>query len=328
MTERHSYSIFDSTGPTCLPKGFTLVELLVVIAIIGILVSLLLPAIQTVRESARRTTCINQLRQQCLAVQVYHDSQRRYPMGRDSVAQYGVSWSFRILPHLEQLAIYQSLRPGLRVDDAANSVAMRTPVAVFYCPTRRRPIADRNFDDDNEPSKVVGVAAGGDYAANAGIEPRYGMDGNQQPLMHIDGGMAGPIFSYSNIKGKQVTDGLSKTICIGEKHIPSEKSLPPPPPPAGKEHHAVGDTAFFAGDLPIAILRGTKHGFHSLDEPGSETIGPPEPVRDQFGSEHAGICNFVFLDGHVKSIGLDIEQRLLQGLSTIAGAEAITGSAL
>ena len=83
-------------------RGFTLVELLVVIAIIGVLVALLLPAVQAAREAARRNSCVNHLKQIGLAVQNYHDSLGQYPSGREAVDMRAVSWAFNLLPYLEQ----------------------------------------------------------------------------------------------------------------------------------------------------------------------------------------------------------------------------------
>ena len=131
--------------------GFTLVELLVVIAIIGVLVALLLPAIQAARESARRTECQNHLKQIGLAIQTYHDTQKAFPMGRDRTDQLGVSWAFRLLPQIEESAIYASRDKTKRVDDAANDAAMRTPIQVYACPSRRPAAADRNFDNNDTP---------------------------------------------------------------------------------------------------------------------------------------------------------------------------------
>src|SRR5690606_39193423 len=132
----------------------TLVELLVVIAIIGVLVALLLPAIQAAREAARRNQCVNNLKQMGIALQMHHDAKKNFPAGRTNTnagpgtatSPLGVSWAFGLLPYMEQNTIYDSLVNTARVDDALNSLAMRSPVSVFYCPSRRNPIADRDFD--------------------------------------------------------------------------------------------------------------------------------------------------------------------------------------
>ena len=155
-------------------RGFTLIELLVVIAVIGILISLLLPAVQAARESARRASCQNNLRQIGIAVQSAHDNSGHYPTGRNGVDQFAVSWSFELLPFLEQQNVFESHVPTERVDAPANSQAMRTAVSTYYCPSRRSPAADRDFDNDGFATTTPGVAAGGDYAANAGRSIGYG----------------------------------------------------------------------------------------------------------------------------------------------------------
>jgi prepilin-type N-terminal cleavage/methylation domain-containing protein len=95
--------------------GFTLVELLVVIAIIGMLVALLLPAIQAARESGRRSQCQNNLKQIGLAVQSHHDTRKQFPMGRNRFDQLAVSWAYYILPYMEETAIYNSYIPTKEV---------------------------------------------------------------------------------------------------------------------------------------------------------------------------------------------------------------------
>ncbi len=117
--------------------GFTLVELLVVIAIIGTLVGLLLPAVQAAREAGRRMTCTNNLKQVGLGIVNYEQARKIYPSGRDVRNQYGVSWAFRLLPYVEQSQIYAAYDKTASVDDDRNSVAMRTAVATFFCPSRR-----------------------------------------------------------------------------------------------------------------------------------------------------------------------------------------------
>ncbi len=295
-------------------KGFTLVELLVVIAIIGILVSLLLPAIQAARESARRTQCTNNLKQIGLAVQSHHDTRKIYPPGRIRVDQFSVSWAFRLLPYLEKLAIYQARDPEQRADDQANVEAMRIPVDTFYCPSRRSPAADRNFDNNDGAPIVEGAAAGGDYAANAGMHFRYGI-GPTEPYMDEEPGLvSGPIFTRSKVRARNVTDGLSHTLAVGERHIPEEVAAAPE-----MEHYEQGDTAFFAGDTPKTIFAGTENGLAQ---------GPQDRSAEKFGSEHDGITHFVYLDGHVKGIDDSVDKTTLQRLSTIADGEVVPDSGL
>ena len=115
--------------------GFTLVELLVVIAIIGVLVGLLLPAVQSAREAARRIACTNNLKQVGLAVQLSHDVRNRFPAGRMTRDPYDVSWAFRLLPFMEEQAIYDARNPDTTVPcwDPSNALAFRSPVATYFC---------------------------------------------------------------------------------------------------------------------------------------------------------------------------------------------------
>ncbi|MEM9352169.1 MAG: DUF1559 domain-containing protein [Planctomycetota bacterium] len=317
--------------------AFTLVELLVVIAIIGILVALLLPAIQSARESARRTQCINNLRQMGLAVQTYHDARGNFPPGRERFDQFGVSWAFVILPYMEQQNIVDAHDDTKRVDDIDNATAMRTAVEVYYCPSRRIAEADRDFDDDDAPSKVQGLAAGGDYAANAGRHYLFGTVNRNTgqpavPLVDQDEDLAGPIHTSSKVPARRVTDGLSNTIAVGERHIPPES----PDAEPGRVHYRQGDTAFFAGDTPATIFAGTKGGFPEtrFDDSDPESESDPDlnlsgqPANTKFGSEHAQICHFVFLDGHVEPISMDLDPEVLVLLASRADGRMIPGDRL
>ena len=303
---RESYKVTMQNHFQRRAVGFTLVELLVVIAIIGVLVALLLPAVQAARESARRNACTNNLRQIGLAVQNYHDAMGRYPMGRDGIDQYSIAWSFRLLPFMEQQQIYEAWQVGARVDDDVNARAMRTPVSTYYCPSRRPPAADRDFDNHGMASIVRAAAAGGDYAANAGRDVRYGMS------LGLAGGTldlarAGPIFSFSQIRAAQIRDGTSQTIAVGEKHIPP----PDEDCVAGFEHKCLGDMAFFAGDDTDTIF-------------GEDMArGPMDGSDDEFGSEHPDITQFVFLDGHVDSIRYGVDNDAFELLLSIGDGEVV-----
>ena len=146
-------------------RGFTLIELLVVIAIIGILMSMLLPAVQMVRESARRTHCLNNLKQIGTAVQNYHSAMREIPPSRP--ADLFLTWPVFLMPFLEGDTIYRKL-------DVRYSYAVQDPNAVtesmevFFCPTRRTV-------GEVSKSETFGFAVGsvGDYAGNAGTSEYY-----------------------------------------------------------------------------------------------------------------------------------------------------------
>src|SRR5262245_60434469 len=127
-------------------SGFTLVALLVVIAIIGVLVALMLPAVQTARESARRTSCLNNLHQIGTAIQLYHDVQKMFPPGGVntgpccSTESYS-SWPIAILPFLEQKTLYDRYSQGETNESLANGFVRQQFVAVYACPSEPRPKA-------------------------------------------------------------------------------------------------------------------------------------------------------------------------------------------
>lgn len=305
-------------------KAFTLVELLVVIAIIGILVALLLPAIQAAREAARRSQCQNNLRQMGIALQSYHDKRQALPQGRNGRDQFSVSWAFQILPEIEELPAYQAHDRTKRVDDPANTNSMRIAISVYTCPSRRPPQADRNFDNDDAAPTVLGAATRGDYAANTGYTLGTGTSsggaGVEEFNSDIDPTVSGPIFSGSHIALRKVSDGTAKTFAIGERHIP--------PVPDGTnvdlEHYAIGDTAFLGGDRRETIFAATANGMASPQQryrtPNDAASGT---ALGMFGSEHSGVAQFAFLDGHVQPISLSVDLEVLKAYSTIGGGETV-----
>jgi len=144
-------------------SGFTLVELLVVIAIIGILIGMLLPAVQQVREAARRTQCMNNLRQIGLATILFHDAQEAFPPARTATSNQVLpifvrngpdSWFVRILPFIEQNNLYSLWDLTDRYDNQPET-AVATPIATLLCPTRH------SISDANAPDGIVISGAGG-----------------------------------------------------------------------------------------------------------------------------------------------------------------------
>ncbi|MGI9292798.1 MAG: DUF1559 domain-containing protein [Pseudomonadales bacterium] len=295
--------------PRSARKAFTLVELLVVIAIIGTLIALLLPAVQAARESARMSQCKNNLKQMGLTLQTYHDTKRQFPSGRVKKDDKGVSWAFELLPYMEQRAIYDAWDPTASVFDVVNSLAMRTPVETFYCPSRRSPAADRDFDNNGNAPVVLAAAAGGDYAASAGEDHNFEAELDDDADVDDPTLVAGVIHTFSKISARNVTDGLSNTLAIGERHIP----LVQPDFDQNKLHHDQGDTAFFASDNPRTI-------FAEWDI----AKGPNDGSSDEFGSEHGQLVNFVFLDGHVASISRDIDEETFRRLCTYADGQIVS----
>ena len=287
-------------------RGFTLVELLVVIAIIAMLVTLLLPAVQSAREAARRSQCQNNLRQIGLAVTNYTDTHGEVlPMGRDDTHHFAVSWAFRILPFLEDQSVHDAFVVGEKVEDLKNAAAMRTPVTTYICHARRSADDLVDFDNDDSASRTVKSASPGDYAASAGPFAQYGNNNEKNPSE------SGVIYTKSAVKLRQVTDGTSKTLLVGERHvIPRGGSTR-----SGFDDYDRGDTAFLSGDNPWTIFGATAPGF-----PTSKF----DKNIDKFGSDHTGtMAQFVFLDVHVKPINYSISATVLHSLGVIADGGVI-----
>ncbi len=237
-------------------RGFTIVELLVVIAIIGVLIALLLPAVQAAREAARRTQCRNNLKQIGLAFHNYHDIHQYLPMGTLTTGEprvYGryFAWGVYLLPMLEQQALYSSLdfsEPAIDISPkvSGNEMALRSVVSTFLCPS------DLRSPKDSESSPFQGAAnfeelATSSYVGNFGVNGFYGppFDPNYfiknvqwggirndgpiqgQPLACVGNSFisqrpagVGPVTPIGNTRLRDATDGLSNSVLVGERHAP------------------------------------------------------------------------------------------------------------
>ncbi|MDG2383930.1 MAG: DUF1559 domain-containing protein [Pirellulaceae bacterium] len=318
-------------------KAFTIVELLIVIAIIGLLTAILMPAINSARESARRTQCVNRLRQLAIAAEHHHSVHQAFPPAR-LLARPGdpnqcggaeATWLVRILPYLEEQAVYAEwdlYRPWYEQPAEA-----RNPKVVgFICPSRRgldRALVTRDVPQpgavktmrsacgctftvpDSEAFETVsGVVT--DYAANHGdLSP--GATGDESDFYYGGNGTGTIITSrpacrggqptnwIDRISSKKIKDGLSKTFLIGERHVPRSRIQAFPEDPPAFDGDYLGGFARVAGPgAPIA--------FGASDEGAS-------PLA--FGSAHSQVCNFAMADCSVVSLSTDTNTRLLEKLS-------------
>jgi type II secretory pathway pseudopilin PulG len=272
---------------------------LVVIAIIAILIALLVPAVQKVREAAARTQCLNNLKQLGLAMHGYHDVQKKFPYLRSGGGQNRHTWAMLLLPYIDQgnvYRVYQTAIPGVSMTDGFNNhtatdaqivTARQTQMAVFQCPTRHGP---GSLSPITTGSTVTGMP--GDYAACTGDTTAVPTTG-VFPLVNSN-----HLLSTSKIA--KITDGTSNTIMIGEKHIQLTRLNDP----------------IVDGMILSASEAQTYHRLGGANWPLAQT--PTQTVNSQFGSWHTGIVQFVFADGTVRGIRTSIPGTTMGLLANIA----------
>jgi prepilin-type N-terminal cleavage/methylation domain-containing protein len=285
--------------------GFTLVELLVVIAIIGVLVALLLPAVQAARESARRTQCGNNLKQMGLAVHNHHDTLNKFPDSglspwntdiSNNGANLGPGWAFQILNFSEQGNVYaQGMQSGI---DAIRPA----PLKMYFCPSRRkvtfqggRALMDYASATPADAPKSWDQFWYGDQGANgAPTQPYRGM---------IVRGGAGRKSTFG-----KVTDGTSNVLCIGEKRLNrSEYS-------SGAWHDDCGWSDGFDPD----IVRNT--GEPLQKDPQTGTTGY------EFGGAHPAVSMALFGDGSIHNLSFNIDPIIFNNLGDCQDGKVIDSS--
>jgi prepilin-type N-terminal cleavage/methylation domain-containing protein/prepilin-type processing-associated H-X9-DG protein len=305
-------------------SAFTLIELLVVIAVIGVLIGLLLPAVQKVRESANRAQCQNNLKQIGLALHSSHDANHAFPPGYRAAVPYsdgatdtapGWGWAAFLLPYLEQDNLYRQLNLKQPVQ---NSPAIQTVVPVYLCPSDLTPPGAFTVPDGfGDP---VALAAPSSYAACVGGDESATTD----PI-----GL-GIFYRNSRTRIADITDGTSSTILVGERAWSNANGIwagainggvikrgqQNPCPGAG------------AGWYPAATLVQAHSHFNN-------TTTDTDGGLDDFSSRHIGGSNFLFADGSVhflRSVPGDLpgggytpEGLILQALGTRAKGEVIPG---
>lgn len=310
------YQSLDSIGlvrcfrPRRPARGFTLVELLVVIAIIGVLVALLLPAVQAAREAARRTQCSNNLKQMGLACQNFSDTFQHLPASR--IWDHWATWAVQILPYMEQKNLYDQWNMQDQYYNQTKA-ARETSVAGYFCPSRRRsPQVSTSGDkaDNGTPTSNETPGACSDYAGSSGDFSWRGVPGGW-----LDGTMANGVIITGEYTSKpsatiitqwrgrvrlsSITDGLSNTFLIGEKQVP-----------LGQFTKGVGDGSVYNGDHEWNYSRVAGPGFGITRSPQDTT-----QWKNAFGSYHPSVCQFVFVDGSVHMIRQNIDTTTLSRLS-------------
>ncbi len=312
-----------------LRKGMTLIELLVVVAILGILVLLLFPSVQKVRESAWSLKCKNNLRQIALATFSFYEANKAFPPARIAVRPTGEdpdylscggnepSWLVRLFPYLEHEAAYRKWDLSKKY----SKHMMRTRIHVvpsYLCPARRSSDNAIAEDDTVEyiklpcgcsfPESKVLRGAVGDYAGNhgdlspgsAGLPTDFYWGGNGTGVIISSRGICRdgrPVRWADRIRLEHIKDGSSNTILVGELHIPEGKlSIGPDNAPIFDGSRFYHSTRVGGEGVPLAS-------------------GPQDDVAGlglyAFGSWHSGYCNFAFADGNVQSIHTHVSSELL-----------------
>jgi prepilin-type N-terminal cleavage/methylation domain-containing protein/prepilin-type processing-associated H-X9-DG protein len=304
--------------------GFTLVELLVVIAIVGILIALLLPAIQSAREAARRASCQNNLKQIGIAVQSYHDSQRHLPppkalvpgavLSYDPMRQNTVSFFAIILPYMEEAVRYSKFDLNKLVTDPGNDEIAATRLDVYICPSMRLP---RGVPETSCGEKM----APGSYITSTRTQYNFINAGK------FDGAFTWPAASGTagnytvpayTLSMKQITDGLSKTLLVGETNYGLQAYKWDDCPSVNGSSR--WGRYFWAQGYPVEGWGHMTGEFPALYNDSEDFVSPNSLTT--FRSDHPGGVQFVMLDGSVRYVGNESAPEVRVALVTRAGGDS------
>jgi prepilin-type N-terminal cleavage/methylation domain-containing protein len=293
--------------PTQGRKAFTLIELLVVIAIIGILIGLLLPAIQKVREAANLTRCKNNLKQISISLFNHHDIKGSFPPGYTDPTPWpqldngpGWGWAAYLLPYLEQESLYRQINFNLDVGDPANDAIRRTFLKVFYCPSDE---LMKTFSIDDGGAKSWTVAQGSYVACNG----NDGVDDFTTPP-HT-GAFVRATVGY---RIADITDGLSNTFFVGDRASKLSYSTWVGGP-TGALNPFLESPGNFGAEVTLLMCH-------------AGPTGPNTPGvfdADSTSSPHLIGVPFLFGDGSVRFINNGIDPIIWMALATRAGNEPI-----
>jgi prepilin-type N-terminal cleavage/methylation domain-containing protein len=308
-----------------LRRAFTLVELLVVIAIIGVLIALLLPAVQSAREAARRTQCANHLKQLGLAFHGhlsmwdtfptgggYYGATRKKTAGGTPVGfkEQTWSWGYQILPLLEQQQLF---------DHPDDKFVAGTPIEMYFCPSRRPPVAISAGPWQSRKE----LRAQNDYAGNAGSPRRQ--DKDDRPSLGATGrlskGKNGVIRSndYEPVNASSIEDGMSNTFLLGEKRLNYMFA---------ESENQAGDNDGYVGGYQEDVVR---WGYYvpAPDYNGAHLKSNQlHPKNYQFGGPHPGVVLMLYCDGSVHPISYDVKLETFRALSIRNDGDVVSSDSL
>ncbi len=299
--------------------GFTLVELLVVIAIVGILIALLIPAVQAARESSRRTMCQNHLKQLGVALANHEATLKRWPAGKkwsgpaDDPNSFAMSWSAFLLNYLEERVLAQEINYKLPFTDPANMPMTSTIVPVYLCPSTS------DVEEHRENNQLVNLG---------------GMPG--EGLACIDYlGISGPDKDSKHPVTKQLY-GRQRGVLIGTKGIPlADELIEPPPITSAKITDGLSSTICISEctgrgmsqedgvmDAPHGAWASGTNVSH-IDGGINDSKTPKVWYEEQIHSDHPNGANVLRCDGSVHFMNEDVEKKVVRSLATRNGGETI-----
>jgi prepilin-type N-terminal cleavage/methylation domain-containing protein/prepilin-type processing-associated H-X9-DG protein len=321
-------------------RGFTLIELLVVIAIIAVLIGLLAPAVQKVREAASRLQCKNNLKQIGLALHGYHDSLKRFPPGYVSTVGPGGpaddqgpgwGWAAHLLPYLEQEPLHRQIDFTKDIKDPANAAVRMSVIKIFLCPSDPgNQTFTVNALNDPTPAYSTPVTDMNGQPVQVAHSNYVGIFGN--PEITVDPGFLlpdanrasnhrGMFYRNSRVRIADVTDGTSNTLFVGERSSNLAYATWTGAVTGGQVPPKKPDTYNFGPEgAPILVLG------HTGDASDVPPHTPNSSVNhvDDFWSGHIHGVNFLFVDGSVQSINDSISPSVWWALGTKSGDEAVS----
>ncbi len=297
-------------------RAFTLVELLVVIAIIGILIALLLPAVQAAREAARRMQCSNNLKQMGLAIHNYASAHGAFPPGSRGAYRHAL-FTF-ILPYMEHGSVYEMIDLEKPTYDAANATARFTEISEYICPSFSRDTVIGTRETS------VNIYSAGALVTYQGVGGALGK-GNASPSKSQYGDLPNNgIFAWKiQRRPGDVSDGLSNTLAIGEfVHEDSQYSSQPeqyrgnirPWIMAAHEESTPERVASY-------VFKSLEYRINALVDRGAADSGVAFNWLPMTSPHSGGGCNFAMADGSVHFVTDDLEFDVYQALGTCSGGE-------